>query len=53
MNILESRWLANSPMGLYPELSPGGGAMPGINPWGYMRGNTVDMNYLHGLYLFK
>ena len=41
MNMLESRWLANSLMGLYPELSPGGGAMPGINPWGYMRGNTV------------
>ena len=37
----ELRWLANSPMGLYSELSPGGGAMPGINPWGNMRGNTV------------
>ena len=45
MNLLESRWLANSLMGLYPELSPGGGAMPGINPWGNMRGNTV-----HGLF---
>ena len=39
--MLESRWLANCLMGLYPELSPGGGAMPGINPWGNMRGNTV------------
>ena len=30
-----------NPMGPCPELTPGGGAMPGINPWGYMRGNTV------------
>ena len=51
MNMLESFWLANSLMGLYPELSPGGGAMPGINPWGNMRGNTVvgrrDMHDWH------
>ncbi len=41
--LLNFDFFAYSPMGPCPELTPGGGVNSGINPWGYMRGNTVNV----------